>query len=104
MPSEVASLRRPGGGSLFNAIVLLILLYGSETWKSLKEKLPKQVLSWTPDGSRRRGRPKEAWRRTIRSDIRAKELNAEEFENVAARREDWKRFIADLWASLVKKN
>ena len=99
MPSGVASLRRPGCGSLFNATVLFIQLYGSETWKGLREKLPKQVLSWTPERSRRRGRPKEAWRRTIRSDIRAKELNAEEFENVAAKREDWKRFNADLWTS-----
>ena len=144
---------------LFNAIVLSILLYGSETWKGLKEienrlrifesnclrrimnikwyehiteeevrrrsgqpsvvqklrhqrwryyghvlrmgeeRLPKQVLSWTPEGSRRRGRPKETWRRTIQSDIRTKELNAEEVENVAANREDWRRYIADLWTS-----
>ena len=25
---------------------------------------PKIVLSWTPEGKRRRGRPKEKWRRT----------------------------------------
>ena len=57
------------------------------------------MLSWTPEGSRRRGRPKETWRRTIQSDIRTKELNAEEVENAAANREDWRRFIADLWTS-----
>ena len=68
-----------------------------------EERLPKQMLSWTPEISRRRGRPKETWRRTMQSDIRAKELNAEEVENVAADREDWIRYIADLWTSCGPK-
>ena len=63
------------------------------------ERLPKQVLQWTPEGSRRRGRPKETWRRLIQSDILTKEQNAEEVENLTANRQGWRRFIADLWTS-----
>ena len=110
---------------LFNGTVIPIVMYGSETWKGLKdvenslrvfesnclrkiidirwyehiteeevrtrsgqqnivqrmrlqrwryyghalrmdeERLPKQLLSWTPVGSRHPGRPKDTWRRTI---------------------------------------
>ena len=46
------------------------------------------MLSWTLEGSRWRGRPKETWRRTIQSDTRTKELNAEEVESLAENRED----------------
>ena len=28
-------------------------------------KLPRVALRWTPDGHRKRGRPKETWRRTV---------------------------------------
>ena len=144
---------------LFNAIVISILLYGSETWKGLseienrlrvfesnclrrimnirwyehiteeevrrrsgpssvvmrmriqrwryyghvlrmgEERLPKQVLSWTPEGSRRRGRPKETWRRTMQRDIRTNELIDEDIESLAVNRGEWRRFIADLWTT-----
>ena len=144
---------------LFNATVMTVLLYGSETWKGLKEienklrvfesnclrkimnikwyehvteeevrrrsgqqsviqkwktqrwryyghvlrmseeRLPKQVLSWTPEGRRRRGRPKDTWRRTIQRDVRSKELTDEDVQSAAHCREEWRRFIADLWAT-----
>ena len=143
---------------LFNGTVMSILLYGSETWKGLKEvetkirvfesnclrkimdikwyehvteeevrrrsgqksviekmrirrwsyfghalrmgeeRLPKQVLSWIPEGSRRRGRPNDTWRRTIQRDMRTKGLVAEDVERLAACRGEWRRLIADLWA------
>ena len=144
---------------LFNATVMSVLLYGSETWKGLKEienklrvfesnclrkimnikwyehvteeevrrrsgqqsviqrwktqrwryyghvlrmseeRLPKQVLSWTPEGRRRRGRPKDTWRRTIHRDVRSKDLTDEEVQGVARDREEWRRLVADLWAT-----
>ena len=63
------------------------------------ERLPKQVLSWTPEGSRRPGRPKDTWRRTIQRDMRTRGLGAEDVEILAQQREEWRRFIADLWAT-----
>ena len=143
---------------LFNATVMSVLWYGSETWKGLKEienklrvfasnclrkiinllwyehvteeevrrrngqqsviqrwktqrwryyghvlrvseeRLPKQVLSWTPEGRRRRGRPKDSWQRTIHREVRSKDLTDEEVQGMARGREEWRRFVADLWA------
>ena len=62
-------------------------------------KAAKQALSWKPEGSRRPGRPKDTWRRTIQRDMRTKDLEAEEVECMAQQREEWRRFIADLWAT-----
>ena len=63
------------------------------------ERLPKQVLSWTPEGSRRPGRPKDTWRRTIQRDMRTRGLGTEDVESLVQQREEWRRFIADLWAT-----
>ena len=49
-----------------------------------EERLPKQVLSWTPVGSRRPGRPKDTWRRTIQNDMRNNGIGAENMERVAS--------------------
>jgi hypothetical protein len=35
-----------------------------------REKLPKQVLSWTPQGRRRKGRPRRSWTEGVREDIK----------------------------------
>ena len=37
-------------------------------------KLPKQTILWNLEGSRRRGRPKDTWRRTIQREMRLKNL------------------------------
>ena len=40
-------------------------------------KLPKQALNLIPEGSRRVGRPKETWRRTIDKDKREKNIDVD---------------------------
>lgn len=32
--------------------------------------LPRVALRWTPDGRRKRGRPKETWRRTVEREMK----------------------------------
>ena len=64
-----------------------------------EEKLPKQVLSWTPEGRRRRGRPKDTWRRTLHREVRSKDLTDEEVQGVARDKGEWRRLVDDLWAS-----
>ena len=63
------------------------------------ERLPKQVLTWTPEGRRRRGRPNDTWRRTIQRDMKNHGLLARDVERVAEYRYDWRRLVADLWAT-----
>ena len=53
-----------------------------------EERLPKQVLSWTSDGSRHRGRPNYTWRRTIQRDLSTRGPVAGDVEHVVWRRED----------------
>ena len=66
-------------------------------------RIPKQVLNWTPPGSRRRGRPKETYRRTLQRDMRRIELNMEVLEEMAQDRRMWKT-ATDLWTILSEED
>ena len=61
-------------------------------------RFPKQVMSWTPDGIRQPERPKETWQKTIQRDKLNKGLE-DDVEDMAQRRDDWRKFIADLWVT-----
>ena len=63
-----------------------------------EHRLPKQALNWTPEGSRRVGRPKDTWRRTIAKDKREKNIDVD-VEALAQQRVDWRNFITALWVS-----
>ena len=144
---------------LYDSIITSILLYGSESWKGLKEieervrifesgclrrimnvrwyehvseneirrrsgqrsiierikenrwkwyghvlrmpasRLPKQTTQWNPAGSRRRGRPKDTWRRTMQRELRMHNLREEDVPSLAGDRSAWRRLVADLWTS-----
>ena len=71
--------------------------YGYVLCKS-DSRLPKQALRWTPEGSRRVGRPKDTWRRTIVKDMREKNVDVD-VEELAQHRGEWKNFIFALWAT-----
>ena len=62
-------------------------------------RLPKQALQWRPAGSRRVGRPKDTWQRTIQRDMAVKNLDRADVEAQADDRNAWRRFIADLWTT-----
>ena len=61
-------------------------------------RLPKQALGWTPEGTRRVGRPKDTWRRTIARDKQENNIDVN-VEDLAQRRGDWRNFITALWAT-----
>ena len=144
---------------LYDSIITSILLYGSESWKGLKEieervrrfesgclrkimhirwfdhvseaeirsrsglrsvierikenrwkwyghvlrmpesRLPKQSIQWNAEGSRRRGRPKDTWRRTIQREMRLNNLREEDVASLAEDRSAWRSWVADLWTS-----
>ena len=52
--------------------------------------LIKTALRWTPQGRRKRGRPKETWRRTTEKDLKARGLTINTAHPVAADRAKWK--------------
>ena len=97
--SEEEVRRRSGQKSVILEMGLRRWRYYGHALRMESGRLPKQVMSWTPDGSRRPGRPKDTWRRTIQREKRNGGFEAEDVENIAERRDDWRRFIADLWAT-----
>ena len=51
------------------------------------------ALRWTPQGERKRGRPKGTWRRTVESELNEKGLALETAPRMAADRDNW-RYLA----------
>jgi len=55
-----------------------------------KEEIPKVALLWKPQGSRKRGRPKNSWRRSV---IKEAGRRWNELRFLAADRQKWKGLI-----------
>ena len=63
--------------------------------------LTRVALRWTPDGRRKRGRPKETWRRTVEKEMKENSWTWGHLEGQAANRSQW-RTLAE--ASCVSKH
>ena len=64
-----------------------------------QENITRTALRWTPEGKRRRGRPKMTWRRTIESEMKEHNLTWGKLEKKAKDREEWKALVLALCAS-----
>ncbi|KAL9952791.1 hypothetical protein ACROYT_G040098 [Oculina patagonica] len=60
--------------------------------------LPRVALRWTTDGRRKRGRPKEIWRRTVEREMRDNEWTWGHLERAAADRSQWRYLVEALCA------
>jgi hypothetical protein len=56
-------------------------------------EIPKTALHWNPQGSRKRGRPKNRWRRLV---IKEAGRSWNELRLLAADRQKWKELIENL--------
>lgn len=56
----------------------------------------RMVLDWNPQGSRKRGRPKMTWRRTIQQEIQRTGRTWREVKQMAQNRIRWKLFVEAL--------
>ena len=63
--------------------------------------IAKTALDWNPQGYRRRGRPKRAWRRTVEDEIRSTR-SWNEVKGIAGDRNTWKLFMAALCTTRSK--
>jgi len=61
-----------------------------------KEAIPRTALRWTPEGKRKRGRPKETWRRTVEKELKEQHLTWESLNKETANREQWRELVAAL--------
>ena len=64
-----------------------------------KEAVPKVALRWTPDGKRKRGRPKETWRRTVEREMKENKITWDLTHKLAQDRGQWREFVKALWVS-----
>ncbi len=58
----------------------------------------KTALHWTPDGKRKRGRPKITWRRTGEQELKSHHHTWGTIGTLACDRQKWKDFVAALCA------
>jgi hypothetical protein len=61
--------------------------------------IAKTALRWTPEGRRRRGRPKNTWRRTVEAEAQAANLGWKDLERLAQDRRKWSDLVVALCAS-----
>jgi hypothetical protein len=64
----------------------------------------KTALDWNPQGYRRRGRPKNTWRRTTEGEIRNKGRLWNEVKRIAGDHNAWKLFMDALCSTRSKRN
>ena len=58
--------------------------------------ITRQALEWNPQGKRKRGRPKQTWRRSLQSELKASGLTWEETKRNARDRRKWRDVVEAL--------
>ena len=67
--------------------------------------LPRVALTWAPEGKRKRGRPKETWRRTVEKERMAMGFNSwVEAGLAAANRVSWRSMISGPILQTERRN
>ena len=66
--------------------------------------LPRVALRWTPDGHRKRGRPKETWRRTVEKERKENSWTWGHLEGQAPDRSQWRTLAEALRVSQHKED
>ena len=61
--------------------------------------ISKVALRWTPEGKRKRGRPKSTWRRTAEAELQALNLTWGQASWLAKDRQEWRRLVDALCAT-----
>ena len=68
-----------------------------------RDSITRTALRWTTDsGRRKRGRPRETWRRTIEAEMRTAGKTWKELEKAAMDREQWKSLVSALCATWAR--
>jgi hypothetical protein len=66
------------------------------TLRKGNEAIEGEVLDWNPQGKRRRGRPKQTWRRSVQNEALEKGKSWSEVMRMARDRTRWRRFVDAL--------
>jgi len=60
------------------------------------DSIEREVLDWNPQGKWKRGRPKQMWRRSVRSEALGEGKSWGEVKQLARNRIRWRRFVDAL--------
>jgi len=66
------------------------------TLRKPDNSITRQSLSWNPQGKRKRGRPKNTWRRDLEADIRQSGYTWNQLERMAKDRKRWRSVVGGL--------
>lgn len=66
------------------------------TLRKQTTNISREALEWNPQGSRKRGRPKITWKRSIEKEIREEGKSWRELKELARNRVRWRTFVAAL--------
>jgi hypothetical protein len=66
------------------------------TWRKDPDDITRQALDWNPQGKRKRGRPKNTWRRSSEQELRKNGISWSEGKQIAKDRQRWKVVVEDL--------
>ena len=67
------------------------------------DNITRTALRWTPEGKRRRGRPKTTWRRTLETEAQSQNKSWKDLETLAKDRHSWSDLVAALCATTRRK-
>ena len=66
------------------------------TLRKGNEAIERETLDWNPQGKRRRGKPKQTWRRSVHNEALEKGMSWGEVKRMARNRSRWRRFVDAL--------
>ena len=74
------------------------------TLRKEPSNITRQALEWNPQGKRKRGRPKQTWRRSLHSELGTSNLTWETAKMQAKDRRRWKMTIEALCSTRSKED
>ena len=69
------------------------------TLRKTGTNITRQALKWNPQGKRKRGRPKNTWRRDLDTDAKKMGYTWGQLERLAQDRDGWRKLVGGLCPS-----
>ncbi|XP_056022193.1 uncharacterized protein LOC130055047 [Ostrea edulis] len=86
---------------ILNSNVKSVLLYGAETWRTTKNNPAEDpdILQHLSQGKRKRGRPRNTWRRDSEAELKAQDMTWLDAAKAAQNRVRWRTVVDGLRSS-----
>ena len=91
--------RRTGQESMNEILLKRRWKWIGHTLRKEPDHISRIALHWTPEGKRKRGRPRNTWRRTVEAEMKDWNETWGTITRRAQNRDDWRSFVAALIAS-----